>query len=61
MYTSYDDSVLDSADDDGNLSEALARKLFADHSADLGEWLESVDAELLGRWSAEGMLSWLGY
>jgi hypothetical protein len=61
MYESYEDAVLDAADDDGNLTEAQALKLFADHSSDLKEWLDSVDAELLGRYSAEGMLSWLGY
>jgi len=61
MYESYEDAVLDAANDDGNLTEAQALKLFADHGSDLKEWLDSVDAELLGRYSAEGMLSWLGY
>jgi hypothetical protein len=59
--TTYEESVLDAADDDGNLTPWQARRLFAEHGSDLAEWLDSVDAELLGRWSAEGMLSWLGY
>ena len=63
-YLTYEDSVLDHADQAGNLSAADASKLLADHSF---SW-EDVHADNNGvSWShledrnAEALLAWLGY
>ena len=63
-YLTYEDSVLDHADQAGNLSAADASRLLADHSFN---W-EDVHADNHGvSWShledrnAEALLAWLGY
>jgi len=63
-YCTYEDSVLDAADDDGNLSYADASKLLAEH----GFTIEDTYADNHGvSWvhldarNAEALLAWLGY
>jgi hypothetical protein len=63
-YLTYEDSVLDHADHEGNLSAGDAAKLLADHSF---TW-DDVHADSNGvSWShledrnAEALLAWLGY
>ena len=63
-YLTFEDSVLDHADQAGNLSAADASRLLADHSFN---W-EDVHADNHGvSWShledrnAEALLAWLGY
>jgi len=64
MYCTYEDSVLDAANEDGNLSYADAQRLLGDH----GFTLDDVYAENNGvSWvalderNAEALLAWLGY
>ena len=63
-YPSFEDSVLDHADHEGNLSIGDATKLLADHGFRLDDvyadnhgvsWLH-LDAR-----NAEALLAWLGY
>ena len=63
-FCTFEDSVIDAADDDGNLSHADASKLLAEH----GFTLEDVYADNHGvSWchlderNAEALLAWLGY
>ena len=63
-FCTFEDSVIDAADDDGNLSHADASKLLAEH----GFSLEDVYADNHGvSWchlderNAEALLAWLGY
>ena len=64
MITSYEDSVLALADDDGNLSPADARRMLADHGFTMADvYFNRVGiswAQLDAR-NAEALLSWLGY
>jgi hypothetical protein len=64
MYATYEDSVLDYADQDGNLSHGDASRLLADH----GFTLDDIYADNHGvSWchldarNAEALLAWLGY
>lgn len=64
MFLSYEDSVLEAADDDGNLSYAQAQRLLAEH----GETLDAIYEDNHGvSWvaldarNAEALLAWLGY
>jgi hypothetical protein len=64
MYCSYEDSVLDAADDDGNLSMADACRLFADHGERFDHVYEDnhgVSWVALDERNAEALLAWLGY
>ena len=54
----YEDSVLDAADDDGNLDLNDACHLLNQHDALLTDYIsETGDKQL----NAEGLLAWLGY
>jgi hypothetical protein len=64
MYLSYEDSVLDAADDAGNLSFADTRKLLSEHGFALDDvYADShgVDLVALDEFNAEALLFWLGY
>jgi hypothetical protein len=64
MFTTYEDSVLAAADDNGTLSLADCVKLLDDHGctmADLYENANGVDPVALDARDAEALLSWLGY
>jgi hypothetical protein len=64
MPLTYEDSVWEAADDNGNLSHADAEQLLAEH----GFTLEDVYADnhdvswvALDARNAEALLAWLGY
>jgi hypothetical protein len=57
----YADSVLDCADDNGNLEPVDLLRLLAVHGATAAEWNHSPEAAKFGPYSAEGALSFLGY
>jgi hypothetical protein len=64
MYTSYEDSVLDAADDDGNLNDRDASRLLREHG--FTWWnvfadYHGIDSEALASNNAEALLAWLGY
>jgi hypothetical protein len=64
MFLSYEDSVLDAADDAGNLSLADTRKLLSEHGFTLDDvYADShgVDPVALDERNAESILHWLGY
>lgn len=64
MFTTYEDSVLAAADDDGRLSRDDAERLLADHGASLHEIYEDnhgVSWAALDERNAEALLAWLGY
>ena len=63
-FATYEESVLDAADENGNLSLEDARKLFADHSDRLDAIYEDnhgVSWAALDARNAEALLAWLGY
>ena len=58
MFFSYEDSVLDAADDAGKLTSADAHRLCTDHGCQLAAYaIETGDLSN----DAEGLLEWLGY
>ena len=60
MFTSYEDSVMAYADDDGFLSDKIVSQLLADHStgwAEYCDWLGNHQTPLM----AECILAFLGY
>ena len=64
MFCTYEDSVLDAADDNGNLSAADAQKLLREHGFSLDDIYEDnhgVSWVALDERNAEALLSWLGY
>ena len=64
MYFSYEESVLDHADADGNLDHAQAQRLLADHGFTLEDVYEDnhgVSWVALDERNAEALLAWLGY
>ena len=64
MYITFEDSVLDCADDNGNLSYADARKLLAEHGEEFDAIYEDnrgVSWVALDERNAEALLHWLGY
>ena len=65
MYTTYEDSVVDHADEHGNLSHADATKLLADHGftwKDLyADNCATVHWGSVQACHAETLLAWLGY
>lgn len=64
MYCTYEDSVLDCADENGNLSYADADKLLREHGFtvdDLYEDNHGVSWVALDERNAEAILAWLGY
>lgn len=64
MFTSYEDSVVAHADDDGNLNRNDAIKLLSDHGFSLDDIYEDnhgVSWAHLDARNAEALLAWLGY
>lgn len=64
MFTTYEDSVIAHADDDGNLSRNDASKLLSDHGFSLDDIYEDnhgVSWAHLDARNAEALLAWLGY
>jgi hypothetical protein len=64
MYCCYEESVIDAADDQGNLSPADAIRLLDDHGATLEEVYadnHGVSWVALDARNAEALLAWLGY
>ena len=64
MITTYEDSVIDAANDEGNLSRTDAARLLIEHGFTIDDiyednhgfnWIE-LDAR-----NAEALLAWLGY
>ena len=63
-FLTYEDSVLDHADEDGNLSRGDAVKLLSDHGFTLDDIYEDnhgVSWVALDARNAEALLAWLGY
>lgn len=64
MFTTYEDSVLDAANEEGNLSRSDAVKLLSEHGFcldDLYEDNHGVSWVALDARNAEALLAWLGY
>ena len=64
MFTTYEDSVIAHANDDGNLSRNDAIKLLSDHGFSLDDIYEDnhgVSWAHLDARNAEALLAWLGY
>ena len=64
MYCSYEDQVLDAADENGNLSHADAQRLLKAHGFTLDDIYEDnheVSWVALDERNAEALLAWLGY
>ena len=64
MPTTYEESVLDHADHDGNLSHGDASKLLADHGFTMDDLYtdnHGVSWAHLNARNAEALLAWLGY
>lgn len=64
MFTTYEDSVIAHADDDGNLSRNDTIKLLSDHGFSLDDIYEDnhgVSWAHLDARNAEALLAWLGY
>ncbi|MAC71293.1 MAG: hypothetical protein CMP84_13970 [Gammaproteobacteria bacterium] len=64
MFTSYAESVLDTADEQGNLSYADAQRLLGEHGSSIEDtyadnhWVCPV---FLDERNAQALLNWLGY
>ena len=64
MYLTYEESVLDAADENGNLSYNDAQRLLSDHGFTLDEVYEDnkeISWVALDERNAEALLAWLGY
>ena len=64
MFTCFEDSVLASADKDGNLSLSLAQRLLSEHGFTLTDTYadpHGVDPVALDARNAQALLHWLGY
>lgn len=64
MFTTYEDSVLAAADDNGILSREDCVKLLDDHGCTMDDVYadaNGVDPVALDARDAEALLSWLGY
>jgi hypothetical protein len=64
MFLTYEDSVLDAADENGSLSYEDACRLLAEHGfslEDVYEDSQGVDPVALDARNAEALVSWLGY
>lgn len=64
MFTTYEDSVLAQADEDGNLNRNDAIKLLSDHGFSLDDVYEDnhgVSWAHLDACNADALLAWLGY
>jgi hypothetical protein len=64
MYLTYEESVLDAADEDGNLSFQDASRLFKEHGLTLDAIYENnhgISWVALDARNAEALLAFLGY
>jgi hypothetical protein len=64
MYLTYEESVLDAADENGNLSYNDAQRLLKEHSFTLDDVYSDnhgVSWVALDERNAEALLAWLGY
>jgi hypothetical protein len=64
VFFTYEESVLDAADEDGNLSRADAVQLLKEHSFTLDDIYadnHGVSWVALDERNAEALLAWLGY
>jgi len=64
MFLSYEDSVIDAANENGNLSLADAVKLFVEHGERFDHIYEDnrgISWVALDERNAEALLAWLGY
>jgi len=64
MYCSYEDSVLEAADENGNLSLINAINLLEEHGFTMDDIYEdpgNVSLIALDERNAEALLAWLGY
>jgi len=64
MFTCFEDSVLASADKDGNLSLSLTQQLLSEHGFTLTDTYadpHGVDPVALDARNAQALLHWLGY
>ena len=59
MAFSYEDSVLEYADDDGNLSLEDTKRLLSDHGVTLAEFYEF--SGYIASLNADDLLAFLGY
>jgi hypothetical protein len=63
-FNSYEESVIEAADEEGNLSRADAVKLLVEHGFSLDDLYEDnhgVSWVALDARNAEALLAWLGY
>ena len=64
MFTTYEESVLACANDDGNLSYADAQRLLGEHGSSIEDTYadnHGVCPVFLDERNAEALLNWLGY
>ena len=64
MFRTYEDQVLDAADENGNLNPATAEHLLKAHGFTLDDIYEDnhgVSWVALDERNAEALLAWLGY
>jgi hypothetical protein len=64
MYITFEDSVIDAADDNGNLSYNDAQRLLKSHGFTIDDLYENnngVSWVALDERNAEAILAWLGY
>ncbi len=64
MFSTYEESVLEAANDEGNLSYANAQRLLGEHSQTLEDIYadnNGVDPVALDARNAQALLHWLGY
>jgi hypothetical protein len=64
MFTSYEESVIDHADEDGNLTDSDASRLLKEHGFSWWHVLadaHGINLEALSNNNAEALLAWLGY
>jgi hypothetical protein len=64
MFLTYEDSVLEAANEDGNLSYGDAARLLSDHGFTIDDLYadnHGVSWVALDARNAEALLAWLGY
>ena len=63
MFLTYEDSVLEAADENGNLTYNQVVRLLADHDVEIEElyaYPQDIDP-VADEYNAEAILAWLGY
>ncbi len=64
MFATYEESVIDAADDNGNLSYKDAQRLLGEHDSSIEDTYadnHGVCPVALDERNAEALLNWLGY